>query len=133
MIYPMFAMILLTFFIGLYTFYVRVMAVRKREVNYRAYLLMQSDQFPDYVQKASRNFNNQFEIPMLFYVVCLAFIALEVTSGLAMILAWAFVVVRIVHALIHLTYNHLVHRFSVFWLSALVVLAMWVHLILVIA
>ncbi|MBU2863179.1 MAPEG family protein [Reinekea marina] len=133
MIYPMFAMIMLTFFIGLYTFYVRVQSVRRREVNYRAYLLMKSEQFPEQVQKAGRSFNNQFEIPMLFYVVCLAFLALDINSEFALVMAWVFFGLRVVHAGIHLTYNHLMHRFSVFWMSALAALAMWINLVLNIA
>jgi hypothetical protein len=41
-------------------------------------------------------------------------------------LAWLFVVLRLVHAYIHLTSNHVGRRFAVFAASALVLLIMWV-------
>lgn len=125
----MFAMVLITFLIGLYTFVVRVQSVRSRKLNYRAFLLMNAENYPENVQKTTRSFNNQFEIPVLFYAVCLAYLATGTLSELALPLAWLFIALRLVHTAIHLTYNHLVHRFSVFWLSAFVVLAMWVDLV----
>lgn len=76
----------------------------------------------------SNAFHNQLEMPMLFYVaVAFAMIANGV-DDIMLMLAWAYVVLRLVHAAIHTTYNHIPHRFLVYVVSNLVALAMWVKL-----
>jgi len=72
MIYPMFLMILLTFIVGLIAFFTRVKSVKSKSVDPKAYKLMDSDNYPENVIKTTRNFNNQFEVPLLFYVGCLS-------------------------------------------------------------
>ena len=48
-------------------------------------------------------------------------------------LAWTFVISRIVHAVIHTTYNHVPHRFLVYLFGSIVVAVMWVLLFLHVA
>lgn len=130
MIYPMFAMVILTLAIGVMAFVIRVKSVRQGTVDPRSYKLMDADSYPDAVTKTTRSLSNQFEIPVLFYVACLAFLALGISSATGLFLAWLFVVFRVVHAYIHLTYNLLLHRIVAFWLSVFTVLALWICLIL---
>lgn len=130
MIYPMFAMVVLTLAIGAMAFVIRVNSVRRGTVDPRSYKLMDAESYPDAVTKTTRSLSNQFEIPVLFYVVCLAFLALGISSTTGLFLAWLFVVFRVVHAYIHLTYNLLLHRIVAFWLSVFTVLALWVCLLL---
>lgn len=76
----------------------------------------------------SNDFHNQLEMPVLFYVaVAFAMIANGV-DDIMLMLAWAYVILRLVHAAIHTTYNHIPHRFLAYFTSNLVVLAMWVKL-----
>ena len=68
---------------------------------------------------------NLLELPLLFYVVC---VVLYVTSGasrLAVYVAWAYVVLRVVHSLIHLSYNHVLHRLAAFTLSNVSLVSLW--------
>ncbi len=130
MIYPMFLMVLLTFVVGIIAFFARVKSVKSKSVDPRAYKLMDANHYPELVIKTTRNFNNQFEVPLLFYIGCLAYLVLDITSTLALYLAWVFVILRVVHSFIHITYNHLLHRIAVFWLSFFVVFTLWVILIL---
>ncbi len=83
---------------------------------------------PEAVNVPNRNYMNLLELPVLFYVACLAFVAIGVTSALALGLAWGYVALRVVHSLIHLTYNRVVHRLSVFALSNFVLVALWIVL-----
>ncbi len=78
----------------------------------------------------SNAFHNQLEMPMLFYVVVILAILTGSADYPMTALAWVYVIVRIVHAAIHTTYNKIAHRFMVFILSNLVLLAMWVKLAL---
>ncbi|MFL0800253.1 MAG: MAPEG family protein [Agarilytica sp.] len=133
MIYPMFVMVVLTIGIGLVAFVVRVKSVKSGEVRARAYKLMGSEEYPESVVKTTRCLNNQFEVPVLFYVGCLSYLSLDVTSISGIVFAWAFVGIRIVHATILMTYNHLLHRLLAFWFSVLMVLGLWVSLMIKVA
>ena len=75
--------------------------------------------------RAADNYKNLFEMPVLFYACCLALLALQAVTPLQLGLAWTYVVLRLVHSYIHVGYNNVMHRFSAFALSALVLLVMW--------
>lgn len=76
----------------------------------------------------SNAFHNQLEMPMLFFVVAILAILTGSADYPMTALAWVYVILRIVHAAIHTTYNKIPHRFLVYILSNLVLLAMWVKL-----
>ena len=63
---------------------------------------------------------------MLFYVVCLILFVTAGTTNLAVAVAWAYVALRIVHSLIHLTYNRVMHRLTAFAISSTVLALLWV-------
>jgi hypothetical protein len=69
---------------------------------------------------------NLLELPMLFYVVCIVLYLTAGTSTATIALAWVFVVLRIAHSLIHLTYNRVVHRLAAFTASNLALVVLWV-------
>ena len=72
------------------------------------------------------NLSNQFELPVLFYVLCLT---LHVTNGvnyLTLALMWIFVASRYVHAWIHLTSNNLLLRSRSFFVGAVIILLGWI-------
>lgn len=129
MLYPMAAMVLLTFIVGAVAIKIRFTSVKKGEVNARYYKLMQGENVPEIVTKTTRCFNNQFEVPLLFYVACTLYISLGIESSTGLIFSWLFVGLRFIHAYIHLTYNHLLHRISAFWLAFISVIILWLNLL----
>lgn len=129
MILPMFAMLMLTLAIAILAVIVRIKSVTSGVVKISYYRAMQGQDVPDMVTRSTRCFNNQFEVPILFYIVSTLFVALNIASILAIILGWCFVALRVWHALIHLTYNNVIHRMFSFGAGCIVVLAMWVLLI----
>lgn len=76
--------------------------------------------------RASDNFMNLFEMPVLFYVACITIYVTETTMSLLVILAWVYVALRCAHSLIHCSYNRVMHRFGVFITSAIVLLLLWI-------
>ncbi len=128
MIYPLFVLVLLTFAVGFSVGASRLLSIKKGHVDPRYYRLMSGYDAPEYVQKFSRNFSNLLEVPILFYFLVLLIIVLQVKSALLVELAWTFVILRIVHSLIHLTYNNSRHRMVSFALSGTVLLIMWIEL-----
>ena len=129
MLYPMFAMVVLTLIVGLIAVRVRFASVRSGDVHPKYFKLMQGFDVSESVIKTTRSFNNMFEVPTLFYVVCTLYVSLGLNGWLGIILAWLFVFSRCVHAYIHLTYNHIIHRMYAFWVGILCVLALWIVLL----
>lgn len=80
--------------------------------------------------QAADNFRNLFEVPVLFYVLC---VALAVTGGSTpgfVAAAWVFVGLRALHSLIHVTYNRVLHRFLAYAASTVLLFGMWVAFLL---
>ena len=75
--------------------------------------------------EASDNFKNLFEVPVLFFAVCLALVATNHVTTLQVALAWLFVAARALHTAIHLTYNVVMHRFYAYATGTVIVFAMW--------
>lgn len=130
LLYPMFFMVFLTFIVGFITVTARFSSVKKGDVRAKYYRLMSGQDVPEFITKTTRNFNNQFEIPTLFYVVCTLYISLGIESTFALVCAWLFVVLRFAHSYIHITYNHVLHRMLTFVAGFTCVMALWVNLLL---
>ncbi len=131
MLYPMFAMVVLTFVIFLLNFYWRVKSVRNRSVHVRYYRLQQGgEDVPKHIVAGGRQMSHLFETPVLFYVAGVLAIVLGLEGALIIAFAWAYVALRVVHAVIHMSYNNVLHRLVAFQLSFLLLLAMWVLLLI---
>jgi hypothetical protein len=78
--------------------------------------------------RASDNFRNLFEMPVLFAIGVLAVVAAQVHDPLFVAAAWAFVGLRAVHSAIQCTYNRVMHRFGIYALSSVVLFAFWIRL-----
>lgn len=70
--------------------------------------------------------SNQFELPVLFFAVCLAAHSAQLVDWPLLIAAWSFVLVKTAHSLVHATINKLRHRFRLFAIAFFVVLLMWI-------
>ena len=131
MIFPVFFQVLLTFIIMFTMGFMRFRSVKQRTVNPKDYVLMTGqEKWPEMIQRVSRSFHNQLEVPLLFYVLVAMVLITGVSMPLMVTLSWVYVGLRYVHALVHLSYNNVLHRFGVFVISCLLLLAMWVMFIL---
>lgn len=79
------------------------------------------------------NVLNQFELPVLFHVCCLALFATAGVNYPILLLAWLFIASRYVHAWLHLTANRILWRSSCFILGMAVLGVMWIWFALHIA
>ncbi len=125
-LYPSFALAAWTFLVLLLIPFVRVRSVRRREIAPNDFKYGESPAVPPAVSIPNRNYMNLLELPMLFYVVC---VVLYVTAGatpLAVAVAWAYVALRVVHSIIHLSYNRVLHRLAAFTLSNAALVSLWV-------
>ena len=87
---------------------------------------LDNDAWPDYVLMVSNNIRNQFQVPVLFYVLCLVFYSINAVSTTVIYLAWAFVISRAVHAYVHMSSNFVPARFTVFTIGFVIMIAMTV-------
>ena len=85
---------------------------------------------PQEVQWKADNYNHLMEQPTLFYATALALAVLGAGSGFNLILAWAYVGLRIAHSVVHATINKVMLRFSIFCASSAALLALAVSLLL---
>ena len=121
---PLFVQVLLTFVLGFWTAYLRVQAVRSREVHPRDVALREPN-WPPRVLKIAYAFQNQLELPLLFYVLAILAWSTKQADLLFLVLAWIFVVLRILHAAVHVSSNDLAQRAILFIAGAVVLAVMW--------
>jgi hypothetical protein len=75
--------------------------------------------------RAADNFRNLFELPVLFYIALVVLALTGHVTTLALAVAWLFVVLRVVHSLIHCTYNRVYHRFSAYLAGGIALWVLW--------
>lgn len=129
--YPVFVQALLTIAIGGMMAIARSRAIANMDrQRSNPDLALGRAVWPEDAAKRAANFSNQFELPVLFYAVT-AFALIAKGADLIMIvLAWAFVLSRIVHAAIHIGPNTVSWRSMSFAAGCVIVLLMWVKLFL---
>ncbi|GAA5315881.1 MAG: MAPEG family protein [Candidatus Pelagadaptatus aseana] len=129
---PVLAMLLLTLVVWVVLFVRRMKYLMGNKVD--AELVKTPEQvtalLPADVNAPGNNFKNLFEMPVIFYVVCLVAFQLQQVDGFLLNCAWGFVLLRAIHSLIHCTYNRVLHRFYSYIGSSVLVWAMLVDLAL---
>jgi hypothetical protein len=126
-LYPMVALAGLTFIVLLLIPAARFRAAARGQVTSRDFRYGESASVPGEVSLPNRNLMNLLELPVLFYVVCLAFYVTATVDARALYLAWAYVALRALHSLIHLTYNKVFHRLVAYAASNVALIALWVR------
>ncbi len=101
-------------------------AVKANDVD-MAKTALNNDAWPEYVMKVTNNVRNQFQVPLLFYVICFVFFSINAVTTTVLYLAWAFVITRIIHAYIHMSSNYLPARFRVFTLGFVILVVMTIY------
>ena len=128
LVYPMFAMVLLTFAVAVVLFRARIRAVREGHTAV-SYFRTFAGSPPEleFLAKPTRHFANLFEVPTLFYAGCLAAMVVGATGAPALVFAWGYVATRLVHAWVHLGGNRVRHRFRIYLISWVFLLALWIY------
>ncbi len=120
-----FALVVLTFLVGLRLLYVRSQEMREKRVHPQA--ASTSVQMAAKLQnvQAADNFRNLFETPVLFY----ALVAIAIGSNFVPVWlvagAWSYVALRGLHSFIHCTYNRVMQRFAAFGAGFLLLVGLW--------
>lgn len=87
----------------------------------------QMSKLPPSVRWKADNYNHLMEQPTLFYAVALVLALVGQGAGSSLMLAWSYVGLRVVHSLVQSLINKIEIRFSLFFLSSLVLIALTVN------
>jgi hypothetical protein len=88
-------------------------------------IALRQPNWPPDVTKVANAFHNQLEVPLLFYVLTILAWDTHHAGTLLVTLAWLFVVLRIIHAVIHVTTNHVRQRGLAYIAGVIVLALMW--------
>lgn len=125
---PFFGMLVLTLLVWVYMYIRRIGFMLANRIPARAAYTPEkvAQLLPDDVNASANNLRNLFELPVLFYAVCLYLVWAGQADQIHVASAWVFFTFRAVHSAVHCTVNHVLTRFSVYIVSAL---ALWTMVI----
>ena len=113
----------------IYVIAFRMGAAKQRAVRQGVKLTdvaLDNSRWPDDTRKLNNNYNNQFELPVLFYAILPLLLLLVKADWLQVSLAWIFVASRILHSLIHTGSNAVRQRGAAFIIGFCAIALMWI-------
>ena len=122
---PVFVQVALTIALGFWMAYERTASIRRGETKIRDVALRQPA-WPQKATQVSNAFDSQFQIPLLFYVLVVFAWITRQADLVFLVMAWLFVLSRLVHAYIHTTSNHVPTRFRAYAVGLIVLALMWI-------
>ena len=121
---PLFVEVILTFALVFWAAALRVRDLQSGLVKPKDIALREPN-WPVHTRQVAYSFSNQLELPVLFYVLTILAYFTHHAGTLFVILAWVFVVFRLLHAYVHVTSNIVGIRGPLFGVSAVVLAIMW--------
>lgn len=125
MLKPMVAMVGWMIVVFLVAFISRLKAVKSGDTSIKYFRTYDEGTTNAMVRKSTRHYSNLFEMPMLFMAACLTLQMMGWMSPQLVSIAYGYVLLRIVHGVIHMGYNNVIHRMLAFQASNLCLFALW--------
>ena len=107
----------------------RVPRVMRGEIRV-ADIAVDRSAYPLKARLLSNSFDNQFQLPILFFVGAVLLLQADLADWFSVILAFLFVALRYVHAAIHVTTNSVYRRFVIYTAGLAVLSLFWLWLML---
>ncbi len=123
---PVFVLVGLTFALLLWMAGARRQALVGGEARVRDVALGQPN-WPTRATQVGNSFKNQFELPLLFYILIALALPLRHADLFIVLMSWVFVITRFVHAGIFVTSNDMRQRSLAWFAGVLVLFAMWIY------
>lgn len=126
---PIFLMIALYFLIWIYMFITRLQGMMINRISAdKLDIPSKKALLPENLNLASYNFTNLFEMPLLFLLFAIACQQMNLVDEMFINGSYLFIILRYVHSFIHVTYNRVMHRFTVYVLSSAILWYLWLRL-----
>jgi hypothetical protein len=121
---PMLATMTLTAIVWFYMYAKRIPAMRRARVRVQTYTTPDkvTEHLSEEANYSANNLKNLFEVPVLFYGLCLYLFVSGNADAVYVIAAWLFFLFRVFHSIVHCTVNVVMLRFYLYAGSAL---ALW--------
>jgi hypothetical protein len=126
---PCAAMVGLTALVWVKLYWDRIGEMRARRIDAQELATVRAAAGKLERPEAAENFRNLFEVPVLFYLLCVALVLTGGSTRAFVTAAWTYVALRALHSLIHVTYNRVMHRFLAYVASTLLLFGMWIAFI----
>ena len=124
---PMGLLALATIAVGLAAGIARAVAIQRGDVAEDDYALFQGENRPPFEARLSRHYQNLLELPVLYYVAGAAISVAGLADPTFVALFWLYLPIRVVHAVIHISYNRVIHRAAAFGAGMVLVSAIWIR------
>jgi hypothetical protein len=123
--WPAVAMVALTIIVWVRMYRTRIGEMKRERIHPQSVALSAqiSERLKD--TRASDNFRNLFELPVLFYLALAVAVQTAQVTLLTLALAWTFVALRIGHSAIQCSYNKVIHRFYVYFFGGVTLWLFW--------
>ena len=119
-------MALLIFAVGIAMLFTRVQELRRKRIHSQAVAdSLKMAAHYEHVQVAD-NFRNLFEVPVLFFALAAIALATSYVPGWLVVCSWIYFALRLLHSVIHCTYNKVYYRLFIFLASFALLVGMWV-------
>ena len=126
-IYPILAVVLMNFIVMFHMRYMISKAIKNRDVEYKYFRAYESSA-PEYLLTSRHHYKNFFEIPILFYLLCLVLYMIDDVSVIDLWIAWLFVVFKGIHSYIRITSNYVPYRAYSFFVCVFLLFGGWINL-----
>ncbi len=88
-------------------------------------IALREQKWPARTAQAANSFSNQFELPVLLYVLTILVWITRHAGYAFVVLAWIFVISRVLQAYVHVTSNRVRRRGAFYIVGAVVLMVMW--------
>lgn len=130
-LFPVLALIGWTFVMWAWLYATRIPAMQKAKVDVAEISRTGASlELPPEVTRVADNYNHLHEQPTLFYALAITTALLGAGDNIQILLAWTYVVLRIVHSVVQATRNIIIVRFSLFALASIVLFVMFTRTVL---
>lgn len=126
---PVLAHVVLIFMLYIYLGIVKSRAVKEGNVD-RKDASLNAKAWPESVVKVLNNLDNQFESPVIFYIISVIYYLTNHVDSILVSIMSFYVLTRYMHAYIHLTSNYVPYRFKLFLVGVLILLVLTLWLVL---
>ncbi len=121
---PVFVLVALTFVLAVWMGFERNRVIFSKEVRIKD-IALTKESWPDRAKQISNAYHNQYELPVLFYILVALALITRKADLIFVVLSWVFVVSRLLHALIHTTSNRVPRRFFAYLVGLATLIIMW--------
>ena len=123
---PVFVLISQIFILALWMGYERNRVVLSKQVKIKE-IALTKEAWPERPKQISNAYHNQYELPVLFFVLVAFAMITRKADLIFVVLSWVFVISRIVHMLIHTSSNRVPRRFFAYVVGLFTLIVMWVY------